>query len=93
MEMAQEEAAARKGLKELPCAAARLAACRSFFRKLMAAKSRPIPKEDEETLPPEPDIDEAEFEQKRPCRRHRGAALRCSAACGFAGGITAAEAL
>ena len=56
MEMAQEEAAARKA-KRAALRRARLAACRSFFRKLMAAKSRPIPKEDEEALPPEPDMD------------------------------------
>lgn len=92
MEMAQEEAAARKA-KRAALRRARLAACRSFFRKLMAAKSRPIPKEDEETLPPEPDMDEAEFEQKRLCRRHRGAALRCLLPAALLVGITAAEAL
>lgn len=92
MEMAQEEAAARKA-KRAALRRARLAACRSFFRKLMAAKSRPIPKEDEEALPPEPDMDEAEFEQKRLCRRHRGAALRCLLPAALLVGITAAEAL
>lgn len=92
MEMEQEEAAARKA-KRAALRRARLAACRSFFRKLMAAKSRPIPKEDEEALPPEPDMDEAEFEQKRLCRRHRGAALRCLLPAALLVGITAAEAL
>lgn len=92
MEMAQEEAAARKA-KRAALRRARLAACRSFFRKLMAAKSRPIPKEDEEALPPEPDMDEAEFEQKRLCRRHRGATLRCLLPAALLVGITAAEAL
>lgn len=92
MEMAQEEAAARKA-KRAALRRARLAACRSFFRKLMAAKSRPLPKEDEEALPPEPDMDEAEFEQKRLCRRHRGAALRCLLPAALLVGITAAEAL
>lgn len=92
MEMAQEEEAARKA-KRAALRRARLAACRSFFRKLMAAKSRPIPKEDEEALPPEPDMDEAEFEQKRLCRRHRGAALRCLLPAALLVGITAAEAL
>ena len=92
MEMDQEEAAARKA-KRAALRRARLAACRSFFRKLMAAKARPIPKEDEETLPPEPDMDEAEFEQKRLCRRHRGAALRCLLPAALLVGITAAEAL
>ena len=92
MEMAQEEAAARKA-KRAALRRARLAACRSFFRKLMAAKSHPIPKEDEEALPPEPDMDEAEFEQKRLCRRHRGAALRCLLPAALLVGITAAEAL
>ena len=92
IEQAQEEAAARKA-KRAALRRARLAACRSFFRKLMAAKSRPIPKEDEEALPPEPDMDEAEFEQKRLCRRHRGAALRCLLPAALLVGITAAEAL
>lgn len=92
MELAQEEAAARKA-KRAALRRARLAACRSFFRKLMAAKSRPIPKEDEDALPPEPDMDEAEFEQKRLCRRHRGAALRCLLPAALLVGITAAEAL
>lgn len=92
MELEQEEAAARKA-KRAALRRARLAACRSFLRKLLAAKSRPIPKEDEEPLPPEPDIDEAEFEQKRLCRRHRGAALRCLLPAALLVGITAAEAL
>lgn len=92
IELEQEEAAARKA-KRAALRRARLAACRSFFRKLMAAKSRPIPKEDEEALPPEPDMDEAEFEQKRLCRHHRGATLRCLLPAALLVGITAVEAL
>ena len=92
IELEQEEAAARKA-KRAALRRARLAACRSFLRKLLAAKSRPIPKEDEEPLPPEPDMDEAEFVQKRLCRRHRGATLRCLLPTALLVGITAAEAL
>ena len=93
LELAQEEAAARKA-KRAALRRARLAAARDFFRALTAPREKPDPEtEPEEDIPPEPGMDEAEFEQKRLCRRHRGAVLRCLLPAILLVGITAAEAL
>lgn len=73
---------------------ARLAAVGGFFRVLTAPKARPEPEpEEEEVIPPEPDMSQAEFEQKRLCRLHRGAALRCLLPAVLLVGLTAAETL
>ena len=73
---------------------ARLAAVGGFFRALTAPKARPEPEpEEEEAIPPEPDMAQAEFEQKRLCRLHRGATLRCLLPAILLVGLTAAEAL
>lgn len=93
LELAQEEAAARKA-KRAALRRARLAAARDFFRALTAPREKSNPEtEPEEDIPPEPGMDEAEFEQKRLCRRHRGAVLRCLLPAILLVGITAAEAL
>ena len=68
---------------------ARLAAIRQFARSL-TEKKEPLPPE-EETIPPEPDMAQAEFEQKRLCRLHRGTAVRCLLPALLLAAITAAE--
>ena len=82
---------------------ARLAAAKQLLRSL-AEKKAPDDGEDDEVdsddlsdlddAPPpveEPSMDDAEFEQKRLCRRHRRAALRCCIPAVLLAGVTVAE--
>ena len=91
----QEERALRRA-KRAALRRARLAAARSFVHCL-TEKRAPADEEEsdfeEESIPQEPDMAEAEFEQRRLCRRHRGAALRCLIPAVLLVGITAAEVL
>lgn len=92
LELEQEEAAARKA-RRAALRRARLAAIRGFLRALTAPKARPDPEQEHEDIPPEPPMEEAEFTQKRLCRRHRGAVLRCLLPTVFLVGLTAADSL
>ena len=93
LEREEQERHARRARRAALCRA-RLAAVGGFFRALTAPKARPEPEpEEEEAIPPEPDMAQAEFEQKRLCRLHRGTTLRCLLPAILLVGITAAEAL
>lgn len=93
LEREEQERQARRARRAALCRA-RLAAVGRFLRALAAPKARPEPEpEGEETIPPEPDMAQAEFEQKRLCRLHRGATLRCLLPAVLLVGITAAETL
>ena len=92
LEQEQEEAAARKA-RRAALRRARLAAIRGFLRALTAPKARLDPEQEHEDIPPEPSMEEAEFTQKRLCRRHRGAVLRCLLPTVFLVGLTAADSL
>ena len=87
-ERQEQERQARKA-RRAAVRRARVAAIRRFARGL-TEKREPLPPE-EETTPPEPDMAEAEFEQKRLCRLHRGAAVRCLIPALLLAAITAAE--
>lgn len=94
-ERAEQEQAERKA-KRAALRRARLAAARAFIRRLTEKKEprrEDEPEFEEDLIPQEPDMAEAEFEQKRLCRRHRGAALRCLIPAILLAGITAAEVL
>ena len=93
LEREEQERQARRARRAALCRA-RLAAVGRFLRALAAPKARPEPEpEGEEAIPPEPDMAQAEFEQKRLCRLHRGATLRCLLPAVLLVGITAAETL
>ena len=93
LEREEQERQARRARRAALCRA-RLAAAGGFFRALTAPKARPEPEpEEEEVIPPEPDMAQAEFEQKRLCRLHRGTTLRCLLPAILLVGLTAAEAL
>ena len=93
LEREEQERQARRARRAALCRA-RLAAVGRFLRALAAPKARPEPEpEGEEAIPPEPDMAQAEFEQKRLCRLHRGATLRCLLPAVLLVGITAAEIL
>ena len=93
LEREEQERQARRARRAALCRA-RLAAVGGFFRALTAPKARPEPEpEEEEAIPPEPDMAQAEFEQKRLCRLHRGTTLRCLLPAILLVGLTAAEAL
>lgn len=82
---------------------ARLAAAKQLFRSLTEKKASDDGEDDEvdsddlsdlDDAPPpveEPSMDEAEFEQKRLCRRHRRAAMRCCIPAVLLAGVTASE--
>lgn len=91
-ELLQEQHAERKA-RQKALGKARLAAATQFVQKIaVSLKSRRQDEDDEEEItPPEPSMDVADFEEKRLCRRYRGAALRCLAAAILIVGITAAE--
>ena len=88
-ERQQQERETRK-LRRAALRRARLAAARRFARSL-TEKRESLPAE--EPVRQEPDMADAEFDQKRLCRRHRGATLRCLIPAVLLVGITAAEAL
>ena len=93
LEREEQERQARRARRAALCRA-RLAAVGRFLRALASPKTRPEPEpEGEEAIPPEPDMAQAEFEQKRLCRLHRGATLRCLLPAVLLVGITAAETL
>ena len=82
---------------------ARLAAAKQLLRSLTEKKAPDGGEADSDDLgdlddlddapPPveEPSMDDAEFEQKRLCRRHRRAAMRCCIPAVLLAGVTAAE--
>ena len=82
---------------------ARLAAAKQLLRSLTEKKAPDDGEDDEvdsddlsdlDDAPPpveEPSMDDAEFEQKRLCRRHRRAALRCCIPAVLLAGVTVAE--